>query len=104
MDYCPNAYRETGIEYILCKRAPTPKPYDRKAVFRAACGHQTFCRTANCHRLTEGWRECFARENKTVSVRPEKAAEPLNVELGEEYAPPAPAAPKPHKPRKTVKK
>lgn len=65
---CKFAYEIPGVDYLLCKCFPKPDAKDRKAVFHASCPHQTFCQTARCNRMTEGWQKCYT-EKSAVTVK-----------------------------------
>ena len=61
---CKYAYMRSDIEYVLCKKEPTPDRTDRNALFHAVCGHQAHCPKKNCHKLTASWLNCVKLSEK----------------------------------------
>lgn len=55
---CQYAYMKNDIEYVLCRKEPTPARQDRAAVFHSMCAHQVNCPKLGCQKLSPGWRAC----------------------------------------------
>lgn len=81
---CKYAYLKHDIEYVLCKKEPTPDRADRNALFHAVCGHQVHCPKQNCHKLTASWRNCV----KLAGEPQEATGAPFAVEVPTQEAAP----------------
>lgn len=90
---CKYAYMKDNIEYVLCKKEPTPNRLDRTAVFHSMCAHQVDCPKRKCHKLSASWERCAK-----LAVRNRKAYDSVFHEDGAE------AAEAPGKPKKTRRK
>ena len=66
---CKFDYLKHDVEYVLCKKEPTPDRANRAALFHAICGHQAHCPKENCHKLTASWPNCIK-----LAEKPQEAA------------------------------
>lgn len=79
---CRFAYMKQDIEYVLCKKEPTPSRQDRTALFHAMCGHQAHCPKQNCHKLTASWKRCVKLAERNQAAYEAVLAEPLREPAG----------------------
>ncbi len=56
---CPNAYKQNGVYFILCKKEDEPDAKSRGTeLYHSVCPYQMFCPNTHCYRLKDTYVQC----------------------------------------------